>query len=108
MINLENINKPYKEGFSKPYNGNDREECPICSDNDSFTYKSWVRLGCSHFFHKHCIDLWIEERPDCPTCPLCTENVYKQQYLESSNSIRCAFIIFLIFALIIPIIIKSL
>lgn len=105
MINQERENKPYKEGFSKPYTGNYREDCSICSDNDAFTYKSWIQLGCSHFFHRHCIDLWIYERP---TCPLCNENVYesyrRQLRLEASGNINWALlVIFLLF--IIPLMI---
>lgn len=89
MINNSNLEKPYTEGFSKPYDDPDREECSICSDNDPFTYKSWVKLGCSHYFHRHCIDLWIHERS---TCPLCIENVYesrrRQQISESSDNMK--------------------
>jgi len=76
--NNENKEKRYKfyDGTClKPYSGENREECNICLDNDSFTYKSWIKLGCYHYFHRHCIELWIEERF---TCPICRENIYQE------------------------------
>lgn len=76
--------KPYTEDFVKPYFGEQREECIICSDNDAFTYKSWIKLGCDHYFHRHCINLWLEQRS---TCPLCIENVYQSHRLERIRNI---------------------
>jgi len=71
--------KLYEEGFTKPYDGENREECPICSDNDAFTYKSWVKLGCDHYFHRHCIDIWIDNKTvnniNKSRCPLCQTNI---------------------------------
>lgn len=62
----------YQTGIVKPYNGDNVENCPICISNDEFTYKSWVELKCGHHFHRHCIDLWLEEHQ---TCPICVQNV---------------------------------
>jgi len=85
LIENENENsKPYTENYVKSYVGDQREECIICSDNDAFTYKSWIKLGCNHFFHRHCINLWLEERP---TCPLCIENVYQSHRSERIRNI---------------------
>lgn len=67
--------KLYEEGFAKPYKGENREECTICSDNDTFTYKSWVKLGCDHYFHRHCIDIWIDNKSVNARCPLCRTNI---------------------------------
>ncbi len=66
------MNKPYLEGVIVPIDTN--EECSICLDNDEYTYKSWVKLNhCSHQYHRHCIDLWLEKHR---TCPLCMRDVY--------------------------------
>lgn len=64
----------YGKRLMQPFDGADREECPICMDNDQFTFKSWVKLtNCSHIFHQHCIDLWLEHKQ---TCPVCVQNAY--------------------------------
>jgi len=43
-------------------------ECSICL-NDIFEGDAVRRLpGCSHTFHKSCIDLWVLRRADCPLC----------------------------------------
>ncbi len=60
---------PYEYGLNKP---DDIELCPICMDHDKFA-KSWVKLKCSHCFHRDCIDLWFEKKQ---TCPICVRNVY--------------------------------
>lgn len=69
--------RPYTEGFMIPLlqlRGDDESPhdptvCSICLDNDQYTYKSWVQMnGCLHKFHRHCIDLWLEQRPVCPLC----------------------------------------
>lgn len=83
--NQENKEKPYTEGFTKPYQGNEREDCTICSDNDAFTYKSWIKLGCDHYFHRHCIDLWLEQRSTCPLCTLNVNRSYRQDIIGRSN-----------------------
>ena len=66
-------NKPYLGNYIKKYDDPDREDCIICSNNDIFTYKSWIKLGCSHYFHKHCIDIWLEDKD---SCPICKQDVY--------------------------------
>lgn len=63
---------PYTTGIIKPYEGSNAEECSICISNDEFTYKSWVELRCGHAFHRHCIDLWLENHR---TCPICVQDV---------------------------------
>lgn len=95
--------KFYEGTYTVPYSGENKEECNICIDNDSFTYKSWIKLGCSHYFHKHCIDLWVEERN---TCPICRENVYqsyRNNVIRNSNSkvnILLCFIFTLLFVVL--------
>jgi len=105
-----NILDIYEENIVKQYELPNREECPICIDNDNFTYKSWIRIKkCSHYFHRHCINLWLEQKT---TCPVCVQNVYPDNYTITihnnniqviANSSRynncCSFICF-IFSLV--------
>lgn len=43
-------------------------ECSICL-NDLDEGDAVRKLpGCSHTFHKSCIDLWMLRRADCPLC----------------------------------------
>lgn len=71
----------YETGLEKPL----LELCPICMDNDQFTYKSWIKLKrCSHCFHRHCIDLWLEKKDNCPVC---IQNVYNNdKIIDIDNS----------------------
>jgi len=95
-IEIKEKDKFYDGKYSKSYSGENREECNICLDNDCFTYKSWVKLGCLHYFHRHCIDLWTEDRE---TCPICRENIhnsyrkYKLRNTSIMEFILCLFII---------------
>lgn len=90
--------KPYEERYFVSYDGEQREECPICIDNDQFTCKSWVKLKqCKHFFHQHCIDQWMEHKW---TCPVCVQHVYgynqvaieviSPQRRDSQSASRCS------------------
>lgn len=89
----------YDKTYVIPYSGEDREECNICLDNDSFTYKCWVKLGCSHYFHRHCIDLWVEERN---TCPVCRENVFQsyRNFIIRNNENKINMIVCFTFTLL--------
>lgn len=88
--------KPYNEGFVKPFEGYTREECTICSDNDAFTYKSWVKLGCDHYFHRHCIDIWIDTRKiEYAKCPLCQNPIKDSHNLKERKNSYNNFICFL-------------
>ena len=66
----------YKIGITKPYEGDGKEDCSICMSNDQFTYKNWIELRCGHCFHRHCIDLWLENHR---TCPICVQDVDENQ-----------------------------
>lgn len=41
-----------------------RKDCPVCFENT----KQLVRLKCSHFFCKECMDNWLEISKTCPLC----------------------------------------
>jgi hypothetical protein len=42
-------------------------DCPICLSPIDETQEAMV-TPCSHAFHRHCLERWMEERPDCPFC----------------------------------------
>jgi hypothetical protein len=97
-MNININNKPYADGYVIMVD--DEEKCSICLDNDTYTYKSWVKLDkCSHLYHRHCIDLWLENHR---TCPLCTTDVYEpvQRPLTRRQIMYgCAGIIFVLSAI---------
>jgi len=60
-----------KLGFFPGQAENDEDDkdiqCPICCDE----YKDediLRKMPCDHFFHKECIDIWMEKRSECPIC----------------------------------------
>ena len=93
---------PYLEGYERSYIEPNREECVICTDNDAFTYRSWVKLGCKHYFHRHCIDIWINQRP---MCPLCNRNIYDTHRNRSYRLNGWKSMIFVIIGIIMTLII---
>ncbi len=106
----EKKERPYLEGFSKPYQGNEREECVICTDNDAFTYKSWIKLGCDHYFHRHCIDLWLEQRSTCPLCTLNINQSRREEIMRNSNGIFksvLAYVVLLFFTIVFYVLAKT-
>jgi len=53
--------------FSNILNKFNNDDCSICIN--SFHKKDEIRvLPCSHFFHKECIDDWIQKENSCPIC----------------------------------------
>jgi hypothetical protein len=40
--------------------------CPICLD--SYNDKVIYELGCTHKFHKECLDIWLNKKRHCPVC----------------------------------------
>lgn len=65
------MNPFLEEDLIRFYKGDKEEDthiCPICLDNDEFTYKSWAKLRCHHCFHRHCIKIWMEKKTTCPVC----------------------------------------
>lgn len=53
--------------------GNDAPECPICICELQPGEQIRRLPGCSHSFHRSCIDLWLLRHADCPLCkrPIC-------------------------------------
>jgi len=73
------INESVKKEF-------DSETCPICDENIISENKDIVMTGCTHLFHKNCLDMWFRNREangQPRTCPLCRE-VLDNHY----NSVR--------------------
>jgi len=55
----------------KPYNKSERNgfelRCPICYED--YEEETILRiLPCSHVFHRGCIDLWFQNKDNCPYC----------------------------------------
>lgn len=45
------------------------ELCPSCNDNSDENKKCIPIWGnCSHPYHEHCINAWIQKSPTCPLC----------------------------------------
>jgi len=43
------------------------EKCSICYE-DFIEEENLKILGCKHYFHNLCIDLWLEKEKKCPLC----------------------------------------
>jgi hypothetical protein len=59
-------------------------ECSICLENVSEDKRI---LKCGHEFHTVCIDLWFNEKKECPVCrtSLETQNENLEQPIEDEN-----------------------
>lgn len=57
---------PYQSPPTRSLTAADDACCSICLEK--FVPGQWARtLPCQHFFHKHCIDLWLTESScNCP------------------------------------------
>ena len=42
--------------------------CAICQDNLQPEQEGRKLNACGHWFHKHCIDTWLEGNVHCPVC----------------------------------------
>jgi len=56
--------------------------CAICYEE--FDVPKIVKLSCDHLYHMNCINEWFEKRINCPTCPLCRQNM---RQLDSSQNV---------------------
>jgi hypothetical protein len=68
----EEINEMFREisfrqDYSRQPSGEEVQSCVICladlNPGEKVRY-----LPCQHKFHSQCIDVWLEKRPNCPTC----------------------------------------
>jgi|SaaInlV_125m_DNA_1040241.scaffolds.fasta_scaffold02634_7 hypothetical protein len=67
VINFDKLNKFIVKKSNLP-----SEECPICLD--AFKLREHGRqLGCTHIFHKKCVDRWLAKNPRCPVCRTCVQ-----------------------------------
>ncbi|OBZ77552.1 E3 ubiquitin ligase BIG BROTHER-related protein [Grifola frondosa] len=55
----------YKD-WAKP--GETDERCPICLDDYAPTDPVLKIPGCSHWFHKTCLEKWLKTARSCPVC----------------------------------------
>lgn len=56
------------------------ESCPICMTNYNEEDTCVATIGCSHIFHKSCLDEWINKNKN--TCPLCRECFERDNTME--------------------------
>lgn len=67
VINFDKLNKFIVNKSNLP-----SDECPICLD--AFKVRQHCRrLGCTHIFHKKCVDRWLAKNPRCPVCRTCVQ-----------------------------------
>lgn len=67
------------------------ETCSICLD----TINNLFVTNCGHYFHKHCIDTWLNTRDNCPLCrtnditvqEVSTNNTYTVEINNNNNDI---------------------
>eukprot|EP01063_Lacrimia_lanifica_P015365 TRINITY_DN22154_c0_g1_i1.p2 TRINITY_DN22154_c0_g1~~TRINITY_DN22154_c0_g1_i1.p2 ORF type:complete len:213 (+),score=35.20 TRINITY_DN22154_c0_g1_i1:92-730(+) len=59
------------------------EECPLCLETYEADDKMRT-LGCSHFFHRSCIDEWLRR---AGTCPVCCQTVKCCHVLRKRDSV---------------------
>jgi hypothetical protein len=67
-LNQQEINNLGEEIYNSDLKLNDSTtQCIICLSN--FKIGEKIRyLKCNHFFHKDCIDNWLQLQKKCPTC----------------------------------------
>lgn len=66
-INFEKLNKFIVNKSNKPC-----DDCSICLEE--FKCRQHCRkFGCSHVFHKKCIDKWLTKNTQCPVCRACVQ-----------------------------------
>lgn len=58
-------------------------ECPICLTGIQGGDQVRKLLGCSHSFHRSCIDLWLMRRADCPLCKCKVEGLRPEGIIYS-------------------------
>ena len=46
----------------------DSDTCAICMENVKKNGKQTAMLDCNHFYHKPCIDNWLNNKNICPLC----------------------------------------
>ncbi|KAH9611764.1 hypothetical protein KSS87_009028 [Heliosperma pusillum] len=68
-MNLQDLKKlpcfEYKEGGDKASSSKD---CAVCLDNFKVGDKCRILPNCDHWFHVHCVDMWLMKAPFCPLC----------------------------------------
>lgn len=52
-------------------NNTSKMNCVICLQN---TKNMYIQLGCSHCFHKCCLDKWLNINNTCPLCRIVINN----------------------------------
>lgn len=67
------------------------ETCSICLDVIDNSFKS----NCGHYFHKYCIDKWLNINN---TCPICRKSyIIVKEISYNNNSLNINIIIYIIY-----------
>jgi hypothetical protein len=57
-----------KNPLTKKRKSPNNETCAICLNSINNHQRFLENIICSHFFHKTCIDRWLQENDTCPVC----------------------------------------
>jgi hypothetical protein len=61
-------------------------DCVICIDNISLSDENLIKLECGHYYHKKCIDTWVNDNFNCPICRSVT-NYKSKKIIEKEDII---------------------
>ena len=66
---IKPICKKYRDSLCETMLSNEeiKELCYICHDDFNKELKV-IRLECTHFYHRDCIDNWFDKQHTCPIC----------------------------------------
>lgn len=65
------------------------EECVICMDTND---QEWLRLQCSHSYHRSCIYHWLSNHRTCPVCRyqvVIEPQIEELETVETRDENRC-------------------
>jgi hypothetical protein len=63
--------------------------CSICLEINKIEDKNTKRLECGHYFHKQCVDPWLEKRKTCPLCRVSSTESSKMINSQVPNRRSC-------------------
>ncbi|KAH0536717.1 hypothetical protein FGG08_006425 [Glutinoglossum americanum] len=58
---------PKKKADRSMLDGKDEGDCSVCMDSVSVGSEV-TNLPCGHWFHEHCVSMWLREHNTCPIC----------------------------------------
>ena len=73
-LNIDHINTESNNNESNDESNNESSDeeddrlCSICQQNYNSTDILRIINHCSHYYHQHCLDQWLENNTKCPEC----------------------------------------